>query len=240
MYISDLIIKDKTIVALDELFFEAPVKKAIQQLIKEYSYAEELIKYELPVNNKILLHGASGCGKTATAKAIAATLGKELLVLNLSNVICAKMGETAQNIKMVFDKAAREKSILFLDEFDQIAKMRSLDDKDVGEMRRLVTSVIQLIDYYPQDSILICATNHIDFIDPAIIRRFQLRINYKLPQKEVLDTYYDRLLMRYPEDMQHINRIYQISFAEARDHTLTAVKELLIKQLERAQSLTTI
>lgn len=232
MYISDLIIKDKDQVDLSDLVFDEPTKKAVNQLIREYNFTPELLQYDLPVNNKILLHGSSGCGKTATAKAIANVLGKDLLVLNLSNVICAKMGETAQNIKMVFDKASREKSLLFLDEFDQIAKLRSLDDKDVGEMRRLVTSIIQLIDYYPADAMLICATNHLDFIDPAILRRFQLKIAFTMPDEKTLDLYYDGLLKRYPKEITSIDRKYEISYAEARDHTLNAVKKLLISRIE--------
>nr|WP_262920044.1 ATP-binding protein [Niabella hibiscisoli] len=86
----------------------------------------------MPVNNKLLLHGASGCGKTTTAKAIANALGRPLLILNLSSVVSARIGETAQHLKQVFDKAARERAVLFLDEFDQIGKARGSDDREVG------------------------------------------------------------------------------------------------------------
>jgi SpoVK/Ycf46/Vps4 family AAA+-type ATPase len=93
-----------------------------------------------------LFQGSSGCGKTMTAKAIANALDKNILILNLSNIVCYRIGETSQNIKQVFDKAGREKAVLFLDEFDQIGKARGSDDIDVGEMRRLVNTLIQLID----------------------------------------------------------------------------------------------
>lgn len=231
MNIVDLIINDREKVSLDDIFLDETRKESLTQLLQEHTYLEELHKYGLPVNNKVLLYGSSGCGKTMTAKAIASALGKNILILNLSNVICSKIGETSQNIKLVFDKAAREKAVLFLDEFDQIGKARGNDDKDVGEMRRLVNTLIQLIDYYPEDALLICATNHLEIIDCALIRRFQLRIGFDMPATEVLDHYYDQLLSKFPEHLRNITRQYNISFAEAKDLTFTLVKTKLIKAL---------
>ena len=148
MELHNLLINDKEIVSLDDVFLNHYNQKSIQQLIKENKYVAELTKYGLPVNNKILLQGNSGCGKTTTAKAIANAIGKSILILNLSNVVCSRIGETSQNLKQVFDKAARDNSVLFLDEFDQIGKARGNDEKDVCEMRRLVNTIIQLIDYF--------------------------------------------------------------------------------------------
>lgn len=236
MNIFDLIISDKEQVALSDVFLSHNNKQQIDQLIKEHLYIEELNAYGLPVNNKILLKGSSGCGKTMTAKAIARSLGKKILILNLSNVVCSRIGETSQNIKQVFDKATREKTVLFLDEFDQIGKARGDNEKDVGEMRRLVNTVIQLMDYYPENALLICATNHPEIIDQAILRRFQLQINYQLPEKAVLDHYYDVLLQRFPKELQKVKRIYDISFAQAKDHTFTWVKAALIKKLEQQKT----
>jgi SpoVK/Ycf46/Vps4 family AAA+-type ATPase len=233
MDIHDLVIRDKEVVYLDDVFLNKENQKNIQQLIKEYKYVDELTKYNLPVNNKVLLQGNSGCGKTTTAKAIANALGKPILILNLSNIVCSKIGETSQNIKLVFDKAGRDKSVLFLDEFDQIGKARENSDKDVGEMRRLVNTIIQLIDYYPKDALLICATNHPEIIDTALLRRFQLRIDFDMPTVEVLNTYYDKLLSPFPVDMQNIERKFNLSFAEVKDYVNTEVKSVLIQRLER-------
>lgn len=194
MNVFDLIINDKEKVSLADIFLDEANRQKFVQLIKEHNYIDELYKYGLPVNNKILLQGSSGCGKTMTAKAIANALGKNILILNLSNIVCSRIGETSQNIKQVFEKAGREKAVLFLDEFDQIGKARGEDDKDVGEMRRLVNTLIQLIDYYPEKSLLICATNHPEIIDMALIRRFQLRINFEMPSPEILDEYYLSLI----------------------------------------------
>ncbi|TDE01720.1 AAA family ATPase [Flavobacterium hiemivividum] len=236
MELFNLIINDKEIVSLDDVFLNEYNQKQIQQLVKEHKYVDALTKYGLPVNNKILLEGNSGCGKTTTAKAIANALGKPILSLNLSNIVCSRIGETSQNIKQVFDKAGREKTVLFLDEFDQIGKARGNDDNDVGEMRRLVNTIIQLIDYFPKNALLICATNHPEIIDIALMRRFQLRINFEMPSATILDTYYDKLLASFPIEMQNIERKYAISFAEARDYAFTIVKAALIEKLEKEES----
>lgn len=235
MNLYNLIIQDKEEVKLNDVFLESQNKEQLVQLIKEHNYIKELQEYGLPVNNKILLEGSSGCGKTMTAKAIANALGKNIIILNLSNIISSRIGETSQNVKMIFDKASRERSVLFLDELDQIGKARDSDDKDVGEMRRLVNTLIQLIDYYPQNALLLCATNHSEIIDTALLRRFQLKIKYQMPANDFLDTFYDNLLNKFPKDLIDIERKYDISFAQAKDFALTAVKANLIKKLEKTK-----
>jgi SpoVK/Ycf46/Vps4 family AAA+-type ATPase len=232
MNLYNLIIQDKEEIALKDVFLDTRNKELITQLIKENTYARELQEYGLPVNNKVLLQGSSGCGKTMTAKAVANELGKNIIILNLSNIVSSRIGETSQNIKMIFDKAARERSVLFLDELDQIGKARGSDDKDVGEMRRLVNTLIQLIDYYPENALLICATNHPEIIDTALLRRFQLTINYEMPSEEFLDSFYNQLLSKFPDDLKNIDRKYNISFAQAKDYAFTVVKGNLIKKLE--------
>lgn len=232
MNLYDLIIQDKEEITLNDVFLDQSNKEQFAQLIKEHTYIKELQEYGLPVNNKVLLQGSSGCGKTMTAKAIANALGKNIMILNLSNIVSSRIGETSQNIKMIFDKAGRERSVLFLDELDQIGKARGSDDKDVGEMRRLVNTLIQLIDYYPENALLLCATNHPEIIDTAILRRFQLKINYEMPSKEFLDSFYDNLLSKFPEDLRNIDRKYKVSFAEAKDYAFTVVKGRLIERLE--------
>ncbi len=232
MNLYNLIIQDKEEVTLNDVFLEPKNKEQFVQLIKEHTYIKELQEFGLPVNNKVLLRGSSGCGKTMTAKAIAHALGKSIIILNLSNIVSSRIGETSQNIKMIFDKAARERSVLFLDELDQIGKARGSDDKDVGEMRRLVNTLLQLIDYYPDHALLLCATNHAEIIDTALLRRFQLNVSYTLPSEDFLDEFYDHILSKFPEDLKNIDRKYGISFAEAKDHAFTLVKGNLIRKLE--------
>lgn len=235
MNLYDLIINDKEKVLLGDVFLENDSRNLIANLIKEHRHIAALHQYGLPVNNKVLLHGSSGCGKTTTAKAIAHALERPVLILNLSNVVCSRIGETSQNLKQVFDKAGRENAVLFLDEFDQIGKARGAEDSDVGEMRRLVNTLIQLIDYYPEKALLICATNHADILDAALVRRFQLRIHFEMPGQAALDAYYDKLLAPFPAHLGNIDRRYGISFAEAKDLAYTAVKSGIIAELEERE-----
>ncbi|HUH50934.1 MAG TPA: ATP-binding protein [Flavobacterium sp.] len=235
MSIYNLIINDKEQIELSEVFLSEDNRIALQQLIKEHKYVETLRNYKLPVNNKLLLHGSSGCGKTTTAKAIAHALGKPLMILNLSNIVSSRIGETSQNLKAVFDKANKDNAVLFLDEFDQIGKARGNDDKDVGEMRRLVNTLIQLIDYYPEKSLLICATNHVSIIDTAILRRFQVSVGYELPDQAQLDSYYTSLLENFPAELKSIKRSYGVSFAQAKDDAYTQIKAKIIAELEASE-----
>jgi ATPase central domain protein len=233
MNILNLLIDDREQVELSDIFLSEDNRQQILQLIKEQKYADELLKYDLPINNKVFLFGNSGCGKTTTAKAIATALKKPVYILNLSNIVSSKIGETGQNLKLIFDKASRDKAVLFLDEFDQIGKARGNDDKDVGEMRRLVNTIIQLIDYFPKNALLICASNHPQIIDIALMRRFQLKISFELPSDEVLNEYYDAILSHFPENLRSINRRFGISFAEAKDYAYTIIKGNIINQLEK-------
>lgn len=236
MNILNLLIDDREQVELSDIFLSEDNRQQILQLIKEQKYADELLKYDLPINNKIFLFGNSGCGKTTTAKAIATALKKPVYILNLSNIVSSKIGETGQNLKLIFDKASRDKVVLFLDEFDQIGKARGNDDKDVGEMRRLVNTIIQLIDYFPKNALLICASNHPQIIDIALMRRFQLKISFELPSDEVLNEYYDAILSHFPENLRSINRKFGISFAEAKDYAYTIIKGNIINQLEKTNN----
>ena len=236
MNILNLLIDDREQVELSDIFLSEDNRQQILQLIKEQKYTDELLKYDLPINNKVFLFGNSGCGKTTTAKAIATALKKPVYILNLSNIVSSKIGETGQNLKLIFDKASRDKAVLFLDEFDQIGKARGNDDKDVGEMRRLVNTIIQLIDYFPKNALLICASNHPQIIDIALMRRFQLKISFELPSDEVLNEYYDAILSHFPENLRSINRKFGISFAEANDYAYTIITGNIINQLEKTNN----
>ena len=236
MNILNLLIDDREQVELSDIFISEDNRQQILQLIKERGYADKLLKYDLPINNKVFLFGNSGCGKTTTAKAIATALKKPVYILNLSNIVSSKIGETGQNLKLIFDKASRDKAVLFLDEFDQIGKARGNDDKDVGEMRRLVNTIIQLIDYFPKNALLICASNHPQIIDIALMRRFQLKISFELPSDELLNEYYDAILSHFPENLRSINRKFGISFAEAKDYAYTIIKGNIINQLEKTNN----
>lgn len=232
MSLNSYVIQDREKIDLDDIRLSQENRQHLQQLLKENLYADKLQEYNLPVNNKLMLHGPSGCGKTSTAKAIAQKLGKNLYILDLSTIVSSRIGETAINLKGVFQKVARERAVLFIDEFDHIGKTRGGDEREVGEMRRMVNTLIQLIDYFPSNALLIAATNHLDIVDKALIRRFQIVLTYEQPAAAELDSFYDELLAQFPPQFRYIDRVYDLSYAETKDHVYTAVKALVISEIE--------
>lgn len=216
------------VLAWDELHLSTENRDKLSQLIEEFNYADALREYNIPVANKILLHGHTGCGKTATAHSLGKILNKKVIVLNLGGFVSSRLGETGKNLSEVFREASNDRAILFLDEFDFLGKIRDYNSEDSGEMQRLVNTLIQLIDHLSEKSILICATNHLDIIDTAILRRFQLSLAYNLPDKAALDDYYDAILAPYPSHINQIDRTYNISYAEAKDLVFNQIKHNII------------
>lgn len=218
----------KKVLTLDELHLNKEVRTKIDQLIEEFAYIDALSQLDIPVDNKILLHGHTGCGKTATANAIGLALNKKVITINLSGFVSSKLGETAKNLSDLFKQASTDKAILFIDEFDFVGKLRDYDEKDSGEMKRLVNALIQQIDHLNEHTLLICATNHIAIIDTALLRRFQIKLNYELPSQESLDVYYDSILSNFPKNICNVKRSYGISYAEAKDSVLQQIKANVI------------
>ncbi|WP_447635254.1 AAA family ATPase [Flavobacterium microcysteis] len=225
---STLYFRDRENVNLEDVVFEASVAEQVEQFLKEHRFSEILHQYELPVANKIFLYGKTGCGKTMTAKAIAKELDKKIFIVNLSTIVSSKLGETAKNINNIFKEANYENSVLFFDEFDSLGQVRDYDNKDSSEMKRVVNALLQLIDNFPRNAILIAATNQIQMIDEALLRRFELKLEFISPSEQVLDGYYDTLLSRYPVKYQKVERKYGISFSEAKDFVFRQVKNNII------------
>lgn len=154
----------------------------LNKFIKEQTKKLELMKLGLKPSNSILFFGEPGVGKTYSAMWLASKLEKPLVVLNLATIMSSYLGETGNNIKKVLDYAKGNECILFLDEFDAIAKTRT-DNRELGEIKRIVNVLLKELEEWPVGSIIIAATNHDELLDKAIWRRFDLRIHLELPNK---------------------------------------------------------
>ncbi|AEA61682.1 ATP-binding protein [Burkholderia gladioli] len=160
----------------------------VSQLIREWDLASELRNNGLNPSKSVLMEGPPGVGKTMTATWIAAQLQLPLLTLDLSTVMSSFLGKTGSNIRAVIDFARSFPCVLLLDEFDSIAKRRD-DETDVGELKRLVTVLLQSIDSWPDTSLLIAATNHEELLDPAVWRRFDLVLSFDLPDAAAIEKF---------------------------------------------------
>lgn len=169
------------------LVLSAETRELLEQLIAERVTPDLLIEAGLAPSRTALLVGPPGVGKTTAARFIAEGLELPLLILDLSSVISSFLGKTGSNIRRVFDYARSRPSVLLLDEFDAVAKSRG-DASEVGELKRLVTVLLQEMDDWPENSLLIAATNHEGSLDPAVWRRFDVIVEFALPtQQEIAE-----------------------------------------------------
>jgi len=179
---------------------------SVNQIILERQNEKELLQNHLTPTKSILFTGPPGVGKTMAAKWIATKLDKPLLVLDLAAVMSSFLGRTGNNIRFVLDYAKNNDCILLLDELDAIAKRRD-DNSEIGELKRLVTVLLQEIDDWPSSGLLIAATNHPDLLDPAVWRRFELILEFSIPDKKQIEKQINILLDGHIENLHNWSMI---------------------------------
>jgi SpoVK/Ycf46/Vps4 family AAA+-type ATPase len=180
-----LIVVKEPIHRLDEVALSEKVRQGIEDLLEEHNRFDVLRGYGLHPVDKVLFCGPPGCGKTLTAEAIASELDRPLALIRLDSVVSSYLGETASNLRKVFDFIESVPVIALFDEFDALGKERS-DSSDHGELKRVVNAVLQMFDSYHGKSLIIAATNHEGILDSAIWRRFEDIFYFPPPDKNIL------------------------------------------------------
>lgn len=219
---------------LSDLISSVETKRELSYFLKEQHSIDMLNTLDLPAANKVLLYGPSGCGKTLASYVIAGEMKRMMYVVNLGAIVSSKLGETSKNLSKLFKIASEEDSIIFLDEFDSLGKVRDYD-QDHGEMKRVVNTILQLFDFLPKRTVVIAATNQINMIDEALIRRFDLSLKLDLPNKDQIKELVKNTLKNKKitfdnktKANQIMNKCIGLSYYIIQHTLLTALKRSLL------------
>lgn len=171
-----------------EPVYVASVQDTLNRLVEERRKVQALLEAGLEPTGTVLFTGPPGVGKTLGARWVARELGLPLMILDLSAVMSSYLGRTGANLRHVLDYAKSVECVLLLDELDAIAKKRH-DASEIGELKRLVTVLLQQLDDWPSSGLLIAATNHAELLDLAVWRRFEQLIEFPLPDRTSVHAY---------------------------------------------------
>lgn len=172
----------------DRLVLPPKTVEQLRQVALEHRKRDLLAAGGLRPKQRLLFYGPPGCGKTLAAQVLAAVLCYPLVTVRFDAVVSSYLGETAANLRRVFDFIQRGQWVVLFDEFDAIGKDRD-NPFEHGELKRVVNTLLQLMDAFSGESLLIAATNHEGLLDSAVWRRFEAIIHFPIPTQQ------DRLLL---------------------------------------------
>jgi len=170
---------------LASLVLSSDVRAALERVVSENRRSDLLRSHGLRPAGKVLLCGPPGCGKTVAAETLAQALYRPLGLVRFDAVVSSYLGETAANLRKVFDLARTRPMVVLFDEFDAIGKYRT-DESEHGELKRVVNSFLQMMDSFRGESLMIAATNHQGLLDGALWRRFDEIIFFGMPDEAMI------------------------------------------------------
>lgn len=185
---SHLLTQYSSTVSLNDIWLEEGSRQIVDEVIEEHQRIELLRSYSLEPRNRIILIGPPGNGKTTLASAIADKLMIPIFTINYAGIIGSYLGETTSRLAKVLDYVKTQHCVLFVDEFETIAKERG-DQHETGEIKRVVSTLLLEIDRLPSHVIVIAASNHPELLDRAIWRRFPVKLNLTSPALSQIKTF---------------------------------------------------
>jgi SpoVK/Ycf46/Vps4 family AAA+-type ATPase len=213
---------------LGDLVLTSDIETRLRRVLGEQLQAARLREHGLEPRRRLLFVGPPGTGKTMSAAALANELSLPLFTLRLESFFTRFMGEAAAKLRLLFDNISKVRGVYLFDEFDALGQQRSTEH-DVGEMRRILNSLLQLMEQDQSHSILVGATNHPTALDKALFRRFDEVVRFNLPSEaEVLDLM-TRRLRGSPLALAHLAHLaHGLSFADVQRVCDDALKRALL------------
>ncbi len=208
---SRLDLAEEEVIPSDEprILLDEHIRADVNRFLADARHMDQLLAAGVSPSLRMLIYGAPGVGKTHLARYIASELKLPLLTARCDTLISSFLGSTAKNIRHLFDHGKQRPCVLFLDEFDALAKARD-DAQELGELKRVVVGLLQNIDALPPQTVLLAATNHEQLLDPAVWRRFEYRLQIHLPSPVLREALLKSYLGRFGSDIT-LNRAVQLS-----------------------------
>ncbi|APE06885.1 AAA family ATPase [Alteromonas sp. MB-3u-76] len=222
--------------SLEELILQPNTMEVIENILEEYRREDILRSYGMIPAEKLLMYGPPGCGKTLAAETIAYELNRPLAIVRLDSLVSSFLGETATNLRRVFEFISKHRLVVLFDEFDALGKERD-DGSEHGELRRVVNAVLQMMDAYKGKSLIIAATNHEQILDSAIWRRFDEIVPFPMLDKKQLKELLQLKLRGVRREFEIENRqLFELfegkSPAIIERIIRRAIKRMILKQKE--------
>jgi len=218
-----------------DIVLPAGTRELLERIVRENRARAQLERWQVAPRRRLLFHGPPGCGKTLAAAVLAGELGLPLMTVRFDALFSRFLGATANHLRIIFDEMPRRPGVYLFDEFDAVAQRRG-HAQDVGEMRRIVTSFLQLIDADRSASLIIAATNHAELLDRAVFRRFDIEVPFDIPKEQQLVELLALRLAAFelPEELLH--RVARastgISYADAARACDDAIRAMVLDGAE--------
>lgn len=214
-----------------EIVLSPALEVRLERIEAEYRAIDRLARQGLAAKTRLLFIGPPGCGKTLCAEILASDLGLPILYARFDAIVSSYLGETANNLRRVFQYAARRSCVLFFDEFDVLGKDRD-DPQEVGELKRVVGSFLQILDSHPRNHVVVAATNHEGLLDEALWRRFDEVLSFEKPSRDQLVLLIELRLRGVGKTgvdvLQLADEMVGFTFADAEKVCLEATKAAIL------------
>ena len=223
-------------VRLGQMVLSDHLSDQLDRIIREQRHAHVILSNGLSPRRKLLLIGPPGTGKTMSASVLGGELGLPLFQVRMDALITKYMGETAAKLRQIFETTRQTRGVYLFDEFDTIGSQRGMSN-DVGEIRRVLNSFLQMIEQDASHSLILAATNHPEILDYALFRRFDDVLQYALPDNnQIAFLLKTRLAHRMPKTVswEKLSEISSgLSYAEITRASDEALKTALIQKREQ-------